>query len=214
MDSTKSKNCKPQCNPQCKHCQFPNKKIRIVLVMIIGLISFTCGVTQKSLISAVESAQLSGRSLDHTVLTESVLMSEKANGMPTTPLQFKNTPSTHASLFHSTFMPVDQPVISKINPVEYGPLNTIAYDRYSNPPLFAQTDSATPNWFTPSSIKQTVSKQYQPKPIQSPPQQQPPPYQRIWTFLKVGSGSGQNSSGSATLVRRVVLNDAGLRRCQ
>jgi hypothetical protein len=29
--------------------------------------------------------------------------------------------------------------------------------------------------------------------------------------LKVGSGSrfGQNSSGSATLVRRVVLNDAG-----
>jgi hypothetical protein len=34
---------------------------------------------------------------------------------------------------------------------------------------------------------------------------------RIRMFWKVGSGlgSGQNSSGSATLVRRVVLNDAG-----
>jgi hypothetical protein len=39
---------------------------------------------------------------------------------------------------------------------------------------------------------------------------------RIRTFSKVrsGSGSGRNSSGSATLVRRVVLNDAGLRRRQ
>jgi hypothetical protein len=90
------------------------KKLQVNRLMIQGLISFTTGMTQKSLLAIVESAQMSGKVLEPTVLIDSIIMSEKAHGAPTIPLQFKSPNMSHQSLFHSTFMPVDAPVTPSI----------------------------------------------------------------------------------------------------
>jgi hypothetical protein len=145
------------------------KKAQINRVMIMGLISFTSGTTQKSLMSAVESAQMSGRTLDHTVLTESVLLSEKAHGTPMLPLQFKSASTVHNSLFHSTFMPTDSPVRPIIQPVEYSLDRSVAQDQH--PPVFHHPNMGT-EWHVPLPLKQPVSKMYKPKSVNRP---NPPP---------------------------------------
>jgi hypothetical protein len=71
------------------------KKLQINRLMMQGLISFTTGMTQKSLLAIVESAQMSGKVLEPTVLIDSIIMSEKAHGAPTIPLQFKNPGMSH-----------------------------------------------------------------------------------------------------------------------
>jgi hypothetical protein len=136
-------------------------------LMIKGLYSFTSGITQSELKSALDRSQAQGRVPMWTSLLDACVNSERQNGTPQTLLKFQQINNSSTSLFLSTFESVESPVYFTPTPVEY-PLNpALAHNPYNdNPNHF---DIASPLY--PHQHPRTVQipRPPNPRPILLPP---------------------------------------------
>ena len=100
-------------------------------IMIQGLISFTTGITNKYLTNQISLTQVQGRTCQWNDLLDAVINSERIHGTPQTPLSFQPNLRSSVDLFHSTYAPVENGIITEPIPVEY-PYNP-NYDFYNAP---------------------------------------------------------------------------------
>ena len=155
-------------------------------LMITGLMSFTTGSTHKALSTALETAQIQGKTPNWKVLTDSVVNSERVHGIPQMVLSFKNSLPPTTSLFNTTNLSVQSPVHTTYSPIEYSleqvdPFYDAPQYVTTVPPLHSSTNEYQPalTHFNPRPVFRPVKQQQLPVPIrQLQPALQPiPPVQ-------------------------------------
>jgi hypothetical protein len=100
-------------------------------LIINGLLSFTTGSTNTSLTQTITSLQIRNQIPQWKQLLDACVKSERLNGAPTMPLQFKPPPKNVVNLYHSTNQPVEPDPLYEIVPVQ--------------PPLLLEQDSYQPS---------------------------------------------------------------------
>jgi hypothetical protein len=201
IDSKNNKNYIYDICPQCKHCQFPNKKICLVLLCL----AVEQQGANKAIINLFHAGEpipeISGVIEDHAadqccgsgrILTGSGSNFQKRPDSDLDPVPVPDPdPDPDPNKFSANFFLKIclMKICSKKNLHESKsktieiPEVSLAFKHTKKVEIWSFIRARIRIWF------------------------------RIQTFLKVGSesGSSQNLSGSATLVRCVVLNDVGLR---
>jgi len=79
-------------------------------LLLHGLVSFTAGPTNKSVLNTINLAQMKGKELHWHELIDAITNSEAIHGPPLVPLHFQQQLRNSVDIFHSTFSPVAQNV--------------------------------------------------------------------------------------------------------
>jgi hypothetical protein len=95
-----------------------DQELLVNRLIINGLLSFTTGSTNTSLTQTITSLQIRNQIPQWKQLLDACVKSERLNGTPTMPLQFKPPPKNVVNLYHSTNQPVEPDPLYEIVPVQ------------------------------------------------------------------------------------------------
>jgi hypothetical protein len=95
-----------------------DQELLVNRLIINGLLSFTTGSTNTSLTQTITSLQIRNQIPQWKQLLDACVKSERLNGAPTIPLQFKPPPKNVVNLYHSTNQPVEPDPLYEIVPVQ------------------------------------------------------------------------------------------------